>query len=65
MHSEPRDANGKSDRSSIPDLRKTPLALLAQQAAAGEKDVTAVVSRIVGVRENAGSVSATMFNSTI
>ena len=65
MHSEPLDAKSQSDRSSIFDLRGTPLALLARQAAAGEKAVTDVVSRIVGDRENAAGVSAMMFNSTI
>jgi FXSXX-COOH protein len=49
----------------IPDLRGVPLSQLARQAAAGEKDIAHVVTRIVGRRESDYRVSAMMFNSTI
>jgi len=65
VDSEPLHTKGLSDRWSIFDLRGIPLAQLAIRAAAGEKDVTDVVSRIVGNRENSANVPAMMFNSTI
>ena len=49
----------------IPDLRGVSLGQLARRAAAGEKDVTGVVSRIVDSRESPSAVSAMMFNSAI
>ena len=65
MDSEARHIGGGSHRGQIPDLRGIPLAQLARQAADGEKDVTDVVSRIVGSLDSPSSVSAMMFNSTI
>ena len=65
MDSEPLHTKGLSDRSSILDLRGIPLAQLAGRAAAGEKGVTDVVSRIVGNRESPVGIPAMMFNSTI
>lgn len=52
------------DQSRIPDLRGIPLGQLARRAAAGEQEVTGVVSRIVDSRESPSAVSAMMFNST-
>jgi hypothetical protein len=65
VESEPLHTKGLSDRRSIFDLRGIPLAQLARRAAASEKDVTDVVSRIVGNRESPAGVPAMMFNSTI
>jgi hypothetical protein len=55
----------KSDQSLIPDLRGIGLAQLAGRAAAGEKDVTGVVSRILDGQESSSRVQAMTFNSSI
>jgi hypothetical protein len=52
-----------SDWSMIADLRGTPLAQLARQAAAGEIRVTGVVARIMESEESSSSVPALMFQS--
>lgn len=65
MDSEAQHIGSGSDRCLIPDLRGIALAQLARRAAAGEKDVTGVVSRIVDSRESPSGVPAMMFNSTI
>jgi hypothetical protein len=52
-------------QSLIPDLRGISLEQLAVRAAAGEKDVTGVVSRIVDSRLSPAAISAMKFNSTI
>jgi hypothetical protein len=65
VDSEARPDGTRSDHCLIPDLRKVALSQLASQAAAGEKDVTGVVSRIVASRECPSSVPAMMFNNTI
>jgi hypothetical protein len=65
VDSEARPIDTRSDRCLIPDLRGIALGQLASRAADGEKDVTGVVSRMVGNWENPGDVRAMMFNSTI
>jgi hypothetical protein len=65
VDSEAQLTRTRSDRSLIPDLRDRSLEHLARQAADGEKDVTDVVSRIVGGWKSPAGVSAMMFNSTI
>lgn len=65
MDSEARPTSTRTDRGVIPDLRGIALGQLARRAADGEKEVTGVVSRILGSRESPSGVSAMMFNSTI
>ena len=65
MDSAAQPSSTRSDRSLIPDLRGIALGQLARRAAAGEKDVTGVVSRIVDRGESSSGVPAMMFNSTI
>jgi hypothetical protein len=55
----------RSDQCMVPNRRGVTLEQLARQAAEGEKEVTAVVSRIVEGRESRSSVPAMMFNSAI
>jgi hypothetical protein len=54
-----------SQLSQIPDLRGTGLAELASNAAAGEKAVTGVVSRTVGIRRVISALPSITFNSSI
>jgi hypothetical protein len=63
--SETRPTSRRSAQSLIPDLRGITLGQLAMQAAGGERDVTGVVSRIVGSLEKPSDVPAMMFNSAI
>lgn len=65
MDSEARPRGTSSDRCLIPDLRGFTLGHLANQAAAGENEVTDVVSRIVVSRESPSGVLAMMFTSAI
>lgn len=65
MDSVARPNHLPSDQCVIPDLRGIPLAQLAMLADDSGKDVTVVVSRILGSRLKRSSVSAMMFNSTI
>ena len=65
MDSETRPFDARSDRCLIPDLRGVALEQLVSRVTSGEKDVTSVVSRIVGSWDNPCGVPAMMFNSTI
>lgn len=65
MASETRPTSRRSAQSVIPDLRGITLGQLAMQAADGGKDVTGVVSRIVGSLEKPSDVPAMNFNSAI
>ena len=56
---------GTSEESQVPDLRGIGLGQLASRAAAGEKAVSRVVSRIVDSDQGISAVPAMMFNSTI
>ena len=60
-----RPDGARPDRCLIPDLRGTGLGQLAMQAAAGEKEVSDVVSRIVESRESPSGTPAMMFQSAI
>ena len=65
MDSEARPIGGTPEQNRIRDLRGRGLGELARRAAAGEKDVTEVLSRTVGSRKGISAVSAMRFNSTI
>ena len=65
MDSDARRNSTSSDRCLIPDLRRFTLEHLASRAAAGEKEVTDVVSRMVVSRESPSGVPAMMFTSAI
>ncbi len=65
MNLEGRPNGTKSDRSLIPDLRGVSLGQLANRAAAGEKEVTGVVSRIAESRESPSGIAVLMFNNSI
>jgi hypothetical protein len=65
VDSEARPNDARSNQCLVPELRNVPLRKLAEQAAAGETDVTGVVSRLVESRESPSGVPAMMFNSTI
>jgi hypothetical protein len=65
VNSEARPDGTRSDRCLIPDLRGVALGQLASRAAAGEKEVTGVVSRIAESRESPSGVAVLMFNNSI
>jgi hypothetical protein len=65
VDSEARPIGGTPERNRIPDLRGRGLGELARRAAAGEKDVTEVLSRTVGSRKGISVVPAMKFNSSL
>jgi FXSXX-COOH protein len=65
VDSQARPNGTRSDPCLIPDLRRVTLGQLASLAAAGEKEVTGVVSRILDSRESPSGVPAMMFNNSI
>jgi FXSXX-COOH protein len=65
VDSEARPNGIRPDRCLIPDLRGVALGQLAIQVAAGENEVTGVVSRIVESRESPSGVAVMMFNNSI
>jgi FXSXX-COOH protein len=65
VDSETRPDGSRSDHCLIPDLRGVVLDQLASRAAAGEKEVTGVVSRIVESRGSPSGVAVMMFNNSI
>ena len=65
MKSAPLLTSRALEEGMIPDLGGISLRRLAEQAAAGEKDVTGVVARITDSQESRSTVPAMMFNSAI
>ena len=65
MGSEARPNGASSDQCVIPNLQDVTLEELAQRAADGDREVTAVVSRIRESKESPSGVPAMMFNSAI
>jgi FXSXX-COOH protein len=65
VNSEARPDGTRSGGCLIPDLRGVALDQLASRAAAGEREVTGVVSRIAESRESPSGVAVMMFNNSI
>jgi len=65
VDSEARPIGGTRERNRIRDLRGRGLGELARRVAAGEKDVTEVLSRTVDSRKGISAVPAMKFNSSL